>query len=163
METITKVCVNCNQEFQAPLPEHKRGHAKFCSLKCSTKYHGNIRHQHQELNAQCAQCGKFFHKSAYQQTKSKSGLFFCSRKCKDSAQRIGGIQAIQPSHYGTGNGLHTYRDIAFKYYPQKCMRCGYDANLAAIIVHHKDRDRTNNTPENLEVLCCNCHAIEHWS
>jgi hypothetical protein len=26
--------------------------------------------------------------------KSKSGLHFCSRKCKDEAQRIGGIQEI---------------------------------------------------------------------
>ena len=43
-----------------------------------------------------------------------------------------------------------------------CERCGFD-HYAAIIVHHKDRDRDNNTLENLEVLCANCHAIEHYN
>lgn len=27
--------------------------------------------------------------------------------------------------------------------------------------HHKDRNRANNSPENLEVLCNDCHAREH--
>lgn len=27
--------------------------------------------------------------------------------------------------------------------------------------HHKDRDRSNNDPDNLEVLCHSCHAKEH--
>lgn len=28
-------------------------------------------------------------------------------------------------------------------------------------VHHKDRDPTNNTPENLESICFECHEAEH--
>lgn len=27
--------------------------------------------------------------------------------------------------------------------------------------HHKDHDRTNNTIENLSLLCKRCHQIEH--
>jgi 5-methylcytosine-specific restriction endonuclease McrA len=42
-----------------------------------------------------------------------------------------------------------------------CNRCGYSAMPEILDVHHRDRDRTNNEPENLEVLCPNCHAIEH--
>ena len=30
------------------------------------------------------------------------------------------------------------------------------------VLHHKDRDRHNNDISNLEILCSNCHAIEHW-
>jgi 5-methylcytosine-specific restriction endonuclease McrA len=30
-----------------------------------------------------------------------------------------------------------------------------------LTVHHKDRNRKNNTRENLEILCPICHAIEH--
>ena len=26
-------------------------------------------------------------------------------------------------------------------------------------VHHKDGDRTNNSPENLSLLCPNCHSL----
>ncbi len=28
-------------------------------------------------------------------------------------------------------------------------------------VHHKDRDPTNNAPENLESICRQCHEAEH--
>lgn len=42
-----------------------------------------------------------------------------------------------------------------------CERCGYVHKYTAHPRHHKDRDRSNNTPDNLEVLCCTCHAIEH--
>jgi predicted HNH restriction endonuclease len=42
-----------------------------------------------------------------------------------------------------------------------CERCGYDVNLYGLVVHHKDSDRRNDAPDNLEVLCATCHAIEH--
>jgi hypothetical protein len=42
----------------------------------------------------------------------------------------------------------------------ECARCGYDNSLV-LEVHHKDRDRENNSIENLEVLCANCHKLEH--
>ena len=30
-------------------------------------------------------------------------------------------------------------------------------------VHHVDGDRTNNEVDNLQLLCCNCHALtENW-
>lgn len=51
-------------------------------------------------NVSCAQCGVLFHKTPSKQKKSRSGLFFCCRECKDKAQRIGGIKAIRPAHYG---------------------------------------------------------------
>ena len=92
---------------------------------------------------------------------SKSGLFFCKREHKDASQRIGGVKEIMPPHYGKGNKLYTCRKKLLKKHG-KCNRCGYDENIAAIIVHHKDRDRTNNTKENLEILCANCHYIEHY-
>src|SRR3970282_53385 len=40
----------------------------------------------------------------------------------------------------------------------KCERCGLDEPL---VVHHRNRDRTNNSPENIEILCANCHYKEH--
>jgi hypothetical protein len=39
-----------------------------------------------------------------------------------------------------------------------CERCQATAGLE---VHHKDRDPTNNAPENREVLCQACHQQEH--
>jgi 5-methylcytosine-specific restriction endonuclease McrA len=44
---------------------------------------------------------------------------------------------------------------------KECERCGYNEVAAVLGVHHKDRNRKNNAIENLEVLCPNCHSIEH--
>lgn len=41
-----------------------------------------------------------------------------------------------------------------------CERCSRKGN-EELPRHHKDRDRTNNTAENIEVLCNTCHAIDH--
>jgi len=43
----------------------------------------------------------------------------------------------------------------------KCQRCGFDEYPKILGVHHKDRNRNNNTISNLEILCPNCHSIEH--
>jgi hypothetical protein len=43
-----------------------------------------------------------------------------------------------------------------------CERCGWKHHMGfALPIHHKDRDRTNNAPNNLEVLCQSCHNNEH--
>jgi len=59
------------------------------------------------------------------------------------------------------NGVHprTYRRIAFEHHPNECYYCGSKENLH---VHHKNKDRTDNTPENLFIVCARCHmTIEH--
>jgi hypothetical protein len=42
-----------------------------------------------------------------------------------------------------------------------CERCGY-AKVEILQVHHKDRNRNNNSLTNLELLCPNCHAEGHY-
>lgn len=43
----------------------------------------------------------------------------------------------------------------------KCGRCSY--NKPEILqVHHKNRDRKNNSLDNLELICPNCHYEEHY-
>lgn len=108
----------------------------------------------------CAYCSVVFSKTTRSLARSKSGLYFCCMTHKVLAQRIGGIKAIQPSHYGTGDS--GYREIAFAAFPHKCNRCPYDKVQAVLHVHHKDRDRKNCSLDNLEILCANCHAEEHY-
>jgi hypothetical protein len=80
---------------------------------------------------------------------------------KYSIERVDnrGIKEIQPAHYQG----KSYRDLALRTLPLCCNRCSYDMHHATLVVHHKDYDRSNNLLENLEILCANCHAIEHWS
>lgn len=42
-----------------------------------------------------------------------------------------------------------------------CEKCGIINKSQNHPVHHKDRNRANNSPDNLIVLCSVCHALEH--
>lgn len=59
-------------------------------------------------------------------------------------------------------GTQTYREIAFKRWGKRCQHCGYDRYESVIQVHHLDRDRENNSPENVVPLCPTCHAEAHY-
>jgi hypothetical protein len=41
-----------------------------------------------------------------------------------------------------------------------CEECGSTSLLG---LHHKDEDRTNNSPKNLQTLCPSCHTAWHWA
>lgn len=124
-----------------------------CSLLCTKVSKGET------IICNCDHCNESFFR-AKSKTITKSGKLFCSRSCKEAAQKY--MVEIQPEHYGKGSGIYSYRDIAFTTYGKVCNRCNYSINEAALVVHHKDHDRNNNNISNLEVLCANCHAIHHW-
>ena len=128
---------------------------KYCSSTCArVKNRGKI-------SVICANCSTVFNKKISSLKNSKSGLFFCSRACKDNAQRMGNYSEIlRPKHYK--DGRYSYRNIAFRYHPKICNRCGYCEYPGILKVHHKDRNRKNNDFTNLEVLCPNCHDLEHY-
>jgi hypothetical protein len=146
------------KKFTARKVDLKRGFAKYCSRKCFGQR--PTRFKNKPANVICAYCNTNFYKSKSKLKKSKSGLHFCNRTCKDQAQGIGGLKAIQPAHYGNGGG--SYRKRAFKHYPNKCNRCDYNTYISVLKVHHKDRDRTNHTLTNLEILCPTCHDEDHF-
>ena len=95
------------------------------------------------LKFECAWCHKTFQRKKHGDpySNSKSGLLFCNRACKEMAQRVGGLSEIQPSHYKDGSS--NYREIAFRNFPHKCNRCGWDKEPALLEAHHKDRNREN--------------------
>ncbi len=44
---------------------------------------------------------------------------------------------------------------------KECEKCGFD-KFQILHVHHKDRNRLNNSLNNLELICPNCHYAEHY-
>lgn len=42
-----------------------------------------------------------------------------------------------------------------------CERCNFSIHQV-LEVHHKDRNSNNNDLQNLELICPNCHASEHY-
>lgn len=61
------------------------------------------------------------------------------------------------------NGIKNYSSRAREAKGNTCERCNILLNFTTRKwgVHHKDRDRTNNKLENLELLCSRCHNLEH--
>lgn len=158
----TKInCLNCNIEKFVENKEIKRGFGKFCSRKCASAFNRNNL-EPPTPNVKCAYCQIDFYITPSRAARSKSRLYFCCAEHHDFAQRLDGIKEILPAHYGTGAPENTYRRKIFTIRPKTCERCGYNKHEAAIIVHHKDRNRKNDNIDNLEVLCANCHLEEHY-
>lgn len=157
-------CLSCNAEFKQKFGElsRRRGKSKnigkFCSLKCSVKFR-KLNYVPLEPNCECRMCGKKFYRGKQRKTRSRSGIMFCSRKCKDHGQRIEhGLTEIW--HGEHKDGRHAYRTAALRFYGPKCSEC--DFNIEPIlVVHHRDGNRTNSDIRNLEVVCPNHHAIRH--
>lgn len=142
-------CSACSKIYYT----RKHNPAKYCSKDC--QYASN------RVELKCGYCEKQFIRKKSNLVNSRSGIYFCSRECKDLAQRLeSGLTDIYPAHYGNGNGIYNYREKAFSGLPIKCNKCGYDEIEKMLDVHHKDGNRTNNTIDNLEILCVWCHALE---
>jgi hypothetical protein len=154
-------CLFCSKEFSPPQRDVNRGFGKFCSRSCGSR--GARRKPRKTIELFCTFCKNIFVRPINKVHNTKSGLYFCSRICKNSAQSLkGGCKEIWPSHYGTGKIFYGYRRVAFSYYPHKCNRCGYFEIEEILRVHHIDRNRKNGDINNLEILCPNCHEIEHF-
>lgn len=143
-----KLCDCCNKYFY--IPKHRHTTTKFCSKTCRDNFKKSKR-----IEVKCAWCNATLFFSSSKLKYTKSGLKFCNRECKELAQRIGGIQAIHPSHYGKTD--NNYRRLAFDNLPNVCNRCGWNKDKRVLQVHHVDSNRKNNSIENLEILCPNCH------
>lgn len=157
-----KTCQHCSEPF---LERFGKARPKvFCSVECRGKGKSN------KVKVACAACLKSFDVKESRKTASKSGLLFCSRACKDATQKIGGIDEVLPSHYGTGQrNSDVYRRIykeAFDVTSLKCERCGYCEFECGVDIHHKDGNEMNNKADNLRALCSPCHRALHkglWS
>lgn len=166
---IERTCQNCAKSFLIERKDLYRSTTKrrttngrFCSIVCSSVKIGEERREKTRSrppNTACAQCQKQFFRHPSKAAISKSGLQFCTRKCKELAQSIGGSLQILPEHYK--NGLGTYRRKALRHYGAICAFCGYDRCLDSIDVHHIDENRNNNRLKNLIVLCKNHHGEVH--
>jgi hypothetical protein len=67
-------------------------------------------------------------------------------------------EPIEENHHNWKGGKR-YINVAFRHHPNECFHCGSTDNLH---VHHIDKNRENNDPLNLRIVCVKCHThIEH--
>ena len=151
-------CKGCNKQFECPNRKYnfnkKKGLNIFCSSECYSDYKKKDR-----IISKCGNCGKEINKPRIELKQSKTGNLYCSRSCSASNNNRLFKKWENHPHYKTGGGKSRNYKLKSVDIP-KCERCGFD-NVIALEVHHKDKNRDNNSLENLEILCCNCHTIHH--
>lgn len=109
----------------------------------------------------CEYCGQKMHRVRFNSGRLEDMTAFIRRKyCSRDCMRKAFIKKGEDTKQGYSTAHHSSRMLAYiileKEY--KCERCGSTRNVD---VHHKDGNFSNNTPENLVVLCRSCHAKEH--
>lgn len=100
--------------------------------------------------------------------KSQSFGKFCSNKCQQQLKNKNLIESwIQGTWDGLKKGLiisNVVRDYLIKSSNNKCSLCGWGeknliTNKVPLEIDHIDGNCENSKPENLRVLCPNCHSL----
>lgn len=153
------ICFGCKQEFECSLRKFNFNTKRNINLYCSKECFNICKTKKHSIKTKCSTCGKSVTKSKSHLNKSKTGNIYCSRSC--SATKNNTLFRKWKNHPKYKDGSNCYRNFKLQFSSDhKCERCGFN-NILALDVHHKDSDRSNNNLDNLELLCCNCHAIEH--
>lgn len=131
---------------------HRQTKLKRCSIcdreldNCNIKLHERSCSAKRKAEHPCSKCGS-----------TTLNEMFCSRNCaasfNNSAKKIGYAKYREKNDI---IGAVNYRQICAAHWPLACVICGWDL---CIEVHHIDRDRKNNVPQNLIPLCLNHHKL----
>lgn len=138
-ENGSRNCLICKKSFH--FISCRANVAKYCSNNC--RY---IAHTGKGLTEYtCHHCNLKFKDSKSCKRK------YCSRACVNKSNK----KIWNPAFSTIRKAMLSCGMI------KSCNRCGFNENINILGVHHIDRDRKNNKLDNLEVLCPNCHSIEH--
>jgi len=148
-----KFCLVCGKELHGQ-------QVKFCSHSCSSKYNnvGVARNKKYE-KGNCLNCGNPL---------SKGMSKFCSYDCQNEYRykeyikkwKNGEVDGIK----GKSDVSYFVRRYIFAKYDCKCQMCGWgeknmNTGKVPLQIHHIDGNCLNNSEENLQLLCPNCHSL----
>jgi len=139
------ICGQCGATFSRKMPqlEKERGGTKFCSAACYNQFRLDAR-------TQCLVC----HKTIDGKSQNKG---FCSQACYFAFQKAGRVPRIEggyvqfwmPEHPSTHGRKSKY--VAEHRLVMEHMLSRYLTEDES--VHHRDGNRGNNAPANLELWC----------
>lgn len=130
--------------------KHKRAQQESKCRFCSETFNNaNLSPHENRCNVWhlCDHCG----------TKTRNERF-CSKTCSaitNNRDKKTGY-AVYRKNNGIINKEADYRRICFEHFSKKCALCEWNV---VVDVHHVDRDRKNNEPQNLIPLCQNHHKL----
>jgi len=149
-----RYCINCHKLLI-------KAQKKFCSTSCAAIINGHLYPKRKKIKETklCISCNKILNK----------GKKYCSNKCRWEKRNIKLINDWLGNLFEGGdktNGLvnHIIRRYLLQQNNYKCSKCEWGetniySNTIPLEVDHIDGDWRNNRPENLRVLCPNCHAL----
>ena len=150
----TRVCTVCNQEFQRKPFLIRRGGGKYCSNAC---HYAAIR---SGKYVSCDTCSKKIYRQPKRLRLSKHKKYFCNKSC----QTIWRNQIFFGSRHKSwkdGHSSSAYTTALKRTGRERMCEVCKTSDERVLAVHHKDRNRLNNTTENLAWLCHNCHFLVH--
>jgi len=145
------------QTCKNPKCQKETSNAKFCSKSCAAQV-TNRESPKRSVEGSCASCD----------APVASARKYCS-SCRSTERRSLPSKSIHEVLYGGGHKSNRYGYVRWhakkicKDRPQSCVRCGYEKHVEVCHIKGiKDFDPSTplvevNAPENLLLLCPNCH------
>jgi len=137
-------CIECD----TVLSYIKRNNT-YCSKKCSTKSTNRIRRKYKI----CINCSTDI---------TGRGGKYCNVNCQHEHKKLSVYKKIESGN--TSLSHRWYKKYLIDKYGNKCMKCGWSetnphSNRVPIELEHIDGKSDNNSLDNLELLCPNCHSL----
>lgn len=147
-----RICQHCGKTFKIFKCWLKKGRGEFCSRKCYGEFKKGKPTWNKGIPHTETTKDKIRQK-ALGRTGWNKGL------TKESHPNL--IRLKKEKSPNWRGGTTVYRSIAMENLLVECASCGVN-NPKTLVVHHIDRNRRNNQLNNLQILCLNCHRLEHY-
>lgn len=137
-------CIVCKKPiYKRPIEiQRNKGHV-FCSMIC---YGVSCRKE-----SPCVICGRLILSGLNKKT--------CSRGCANRHRAGIKYKINRPRDKVVSQRALKIKLMKIK--GKNCERCNYN-KYEILQVHHQDRNKANNSLDNLELICPNCHFEEHY-
>jgi len=156
IKTYIVQCAECGKEISRTATEVKRSKNHFCNHSCSAKFNNRKR---QKKIKHCLFCGKVVRNK------------YCGPACQHAYHRkvyierwLAGEETGSVGSDDTTDVSDYVRRYLLEQASYQCTQCGWSernvhTNTIPLEIDHINGDWQNNGPENLRVLCPNCHAL----
>lgn len=134
----------------------EHSNAKFCSKSCAAKINNSLYPKRSARKALCGNCQCRFEARQHQK--------YCSTECFNQHRYKKEIHEWLTNPQSRKTINESIRRHIFEKNDSKCQECGWSkvnptSDSIPLEIHHVDGNRRNNQPDNLQLLCPNCHSL----